>query len=192
MVNKVTYVRRVSALIACVAFSVAGCSGGDSRSESAGADKFTKVPNSCSLVGSDVVRLLTGSPAPRKYINGSAAERIQECSWSTLPDVRDPRTKLGQVTVFVDMQNHGSMGSGFQHIEKVYKAELDGSGCAPLAGVAVDKSCVFPGKDLRLVSFRTSNLFVRITCSVRNPDACAGGKRSDTARLLAKDVLQHL
>lgn len=96
------------------------------------------------------------------------------------------------MTVFVDMEKSGPMGTGVQHIEKVYKKELGDSGCAPLAGIPVDQSCVFPDSNIRLAAFRKSNLFVRVTCSVRNSDACSGNRRSATAELLTKAVLKNL
>lgn len=120
------------------------------------------------------------------------SRRSRECSWDNLGGANRPMATFGQVTVFVDRGTGNSGGNAVQYVDKLYRKELSEAGCTPLSGLAVDKSCVFPGSGIRLVAFRKSNLFVRVTCSVRNPDPCSGVQRSATAELLAKSVLQKL
>jgi hypothetical protein len=136
---------------------------------------------------------MVGDSVAGEYIEGSASAAIQECAWGTVIHVEQPDAKSGRVTVFVDAEKAGPAGSGVQQVTKVYRNELDAAGCAALGpDVHVDKSCVPSEGGIRLVAFRTSNLFVRITCSVRNPDVCSGGRRSATAETLTKAVLRNL
>jgi hypothetical protein len=177
---------------ACAVLPSAGCSDMKRPAGFSDAGRFTKTPNSCALISPEIVERLTGASVPGKRIDDRVVAEIQECSWANDADVGHPEATFGQVTVFVDRGTANSTGNGVQSIENVYGKELKEGGCAPLNGLAVDQSCVFPGSGIRLVAFRTSNLFVRVTCSVRNPDPCSGAQRSATAELLAKTVLQKL
>lgn len=156
------------------------------------AAKYTKTPESCTLLPPSVVGRLTGAAVNGKRIDDMSVPEIQECSWATVADANHPKSTFGQVTVYVDRGTANSVDNGVQSIEKVYGKELTGTGCTPLAGVKVDQSCVAMGSGIRLVAFRVSNLFVRVTCSVQNPDVCSGGQRSATAAMLAESVLQRL
>jgi hypothetical protein len=180
-----------TALTACVVVASAGCSGHSAGFSDAG--KYTRTPDSCALLPSALVERLTGAAVAGRRVDGNAVVTVQECSWSNLADASHPNATFGQVTVFVDRGRSDSLGNGVQSIEKSYRKELSAAGCTPLEGLAVDKSCVFPSSTgISLVAFRKSNLFVRVTCSVQNPDPCSGGERGATAQLLAKTVLQKL
>lgn len=180
-----------TALTACVLAASAGCSGHSAGFTDAG--KYTRTPDSCALLPSALVERLTGAAVAGQRVDGKAMVTVQECSWSNVADASHPDATFGQVAVFVDRGRADSLGNGVQSIEKSYRKELSEAGCTPLKGLAVDKSCVFPDSSgISLVAFRKSNLFVRVTCSVRNPDPCSGDQRNATAQLLAKTVLQKL
>jgi hypothetical protein len=174
----------------CVALTSVSCSGHSAGFTDAG--KFTKTPDSCALMPPDVVGRLTGAAVAGERVDDKAMAVVQECSWFNVADPGHPNAKFGQVAVFVQRGRASSMGNAVQSTEKAYRKELNETGCTRLSGLAVDESCVFPGSGGRLVAFRTSNLFVRVTCSVRNPDVCSGAQRPATAQLLAKTVLQKL
>jgi hypothetical protein len=177
----------VVGLAACIALFSAGCSAGFSD-----AGRFTKTPDSCALMPPALAQQLTGATVAGERVDDKAVAAAQECSWMKVADASHPDAKFGQVTVFVHRGQASSVDNAVQSIDKLYRKELSEAGCVPLRGLAVDQSCVFPGTGISLVAFRTSNLFVRVTCSVRNPDVCSGGQRSATAELLAKAVLQRL
>jgi hypothetical protein len=174
---------------ACVALA-ASCSGGHTGFTDAG--KFTKTPDSCALLPPALAEQLTGTTTAGERVDDKAVAAAQECSWMKLADASHPDAKFGQVTVFVHRGEASSVDNAVQSIDKLYRKELSEAGCVPVPGLAVDQSCVFPGSGASLVAFRTSNLFVRVTCSVRNPDVCSGAQRPATAQLLAKTVLQKL
>jgi hypothetical protein len=180
-----------TALTACVVVASAGCSGHSAGFSDAG--KYTRTPDSCALLPPALVEWLTGAAVAGQRVDGKTMVTVHECSWFKSADASHPDATFGQVAVFVDRGRADSLGNGVQSIEKSYRKELSAAGCTSLKGLAVDKSCIFPGSSgISLVAFRKSNLFVRVTCSVRNPDPCSGDQRNATAQLLAKTVLQKL
>lgn len=183
---------RAVPVVVCAALLLVGCSVEKHHPGFSDAGRFTKTPDSCSLIPPSLVKRLTGAAVAGERVDDKAVAAVQECSWMKPADAGHPDAKFGQVAVFVQLGRENAVDNGVQAIVKVYGKELTQAGCTPARGITVDQSCVFPDKGLPLVAFRTSNLFVRVTCSVRNPNVCSGDQRRATAELLAKTVLQKL
>ncbi|MGI5225840.1 hypothetical protein [Actinoallomurus sp. CA-142502] len=183
---------RVVPMAVCAVLSVAGCSAEKHHPGFSDAGRFTETPDSCALMPPSLVKRLIGAAVAGERVDDKAVTEEQECSWMKVADADHPDAQFGQVTVFVQRGTENSVDNAVQAIIKGHDKELTQTGCTPARGITVDQSCVFPDTGIPLVAFRTSNLFVRVTCSVRNPNMCSGGQRQATAELLAKTVLQKL